>query len=335
MRVTDQAGREGYAYGYTRGLPLLEMVRSLAPALIGSDPGARSGTVEAVVNASPSTRAIMSRAASLLEIALWDLLCAQLRMPLGDLLGATRTTVPVLAVAGYFRDVRGDDEVLEEIVRLEAEGITRIKLMVGRLETHGALEFIERACNSLRGGARLVVDAHYSLPSAEAAHRIALRLGDIGVWLFEDPFTPTEWRKLSSARVPGGAGIAVGEDVADPAQFLDLLGDATVLRVDPTTCGGIRAAGIGIAAAAVRGIPTIPHVFSRLSAQLARAYSTIDSVEHIPASTGADPIEDFLRQPFEIIDGYVSIDAQMGAGTALDWDGLAPHRSAYVSVDTK
>lgn len=332
VRVTDTEGRHGFAYGYTRGVPLLPMLEKASKVVIGTDPRNRVETVSAITSASPSVRSTMVRATSLIEIALWDLLGKQTSLSLSQMLGVARKHVPVLPVAGYFRDIRGDDSVVDELVKLEKDGFSQIKLMVGALDTPATLAFLKRSRDALSASTRLAVDAHYSLESVEVTRRTMRALADIGIWMLEDPFLPAEWRKLTSLSQAVGPGIAVGEDVSEPAQFVDLLEHAAILRVDPTTCGGIRAAISGIEAAAFRGVPVIPHVFTQLAAQLAGAFTTVTCVEHIPPTAQADPIDQFFERPLVIMDGQLAIDTAPGAGVSLNWDALQRHTTATATA---
>lgn len=332
VRVTDTQGRCGFAYGYTRGVPLVPMLEKVSKIVIGSDPCDRVRTVHAMTSTSPSVRSTMVRATSLIEIALWDLLGKQVSLSLAQMLGVARINVPVLPVAGYFRDARGDDDVVDELLRLQEDGFSQIKIMVGALDTPAAVAFLKQAREALSGNTRLVVDAHYSLETVEVTRRTMASLADMGIWILEDPFLPAEWRRMASLAPSVGPGIAVGEDVSDPAQFLDLLEHAAILRVDPTTCGGIRAAISGIEAAALRGVPVIPHVFTELAAQLAGAYTTVTCVEHIPPTAQADPIDQFFERPLEIVDGQLTIDMTPGAGISLDWDQLMRHSTASATI---
>lgn len=332
VRVTDTEGRHGFAYGYTRGVPLLPMLEKASKVVIGTDPRDRVQTISAITSAAPSVRSTMVRATSLLEIALWDLLGKQTSLSLSQMLGVARKSVPVLPVAGYFRDVRGDDAVVDELLKLEENGFSQIKLMVGALDSPATLAFLKRSRDALGANTRLAVDAHYSLESVEVTRRTMRALADIGIWMLEDPFLPAEWRRLTSLMQAVGPGIAVGEDVSDPAQFLDLLEHAAILRVDPTTCGGIRAAISGIEAAAFRGVPVIPHVFTQLAAQLAGAYTTVTSVEYIPPIALADPIDQFFERPLVIMDGQLAIDTAPGAGVSLNWGALQRHTLATATV---
>jgi L-alanine-DL-glutamate epimerase-like enolase superfamily enzyme len=93
LRLHAEDGVEGFAIGYTRGLPL--------------------GGI---------------RADSLREIAQWDLEAKRARLPLWRLLGAQKPRVPVLAVGGYFMDQRSVEDVEDELRALVAAGFGHVKV---------------------------------------------------------------------------------------------------------------------------------------------------------------------------------------------------------------
>lgn len=332
VRLTDEEGREGFSFGYSRNLSLLPMVEQVAREVIGTSPRNRTETIKTITSATPSALGSLARSTSLVDIALWDLAAKQTNRALAELLGVARREVPVMAVAGYFRQQRGDDAILEEVTELGKQGYSRIKLMLGALDSSDTFRLLERARDVLDEQTLLVVDAHYSFRDIEQALAAVRKLAAIGVSLLEDPFLPTDWRKMAPLSIPGGPGIAAGEDVADPSQFLDLLDIASVLRVDPTTCGGIRAAISGIEAAALRGIPVIPHVFTALAGQLAAAFPIVTAVEYIPPISQSDPLDAFFSTPARIEKGQLLVDFSPGVGMGLDWQAVTNHCLNVVEV---
>jgi L-alanine-DL-glutamate epimerase-like enolase superfamily enzyme len=333
VRLVDEVGLEGFAFGYSRGTPLAVTLELILRSVVGTRVGARAGTIRRTLSASPAVRPLLLRAASLADIALWDLTAKVAGAPLVELLGETRDRVPVMPVAGYFRDVRGDDAVIEEITELARRGHRQIKLMVGAVGSPRAIAFVRRAREALASEIRLAVDAHYSLTTVPEAIRTARMLEDSGVALLEDPFVPTEWRKLRELRRGSRIELAAGEDVVDPVQYLDLLESVSVLRVDPTTCGGIRAALSGIEAANHRGVDVIPHVFTAIAAQLGGAFPVVTSVEHISVASGSDPIDRYFDGELEIESGEVVVDRRPGVGIHLDWEHLRRDAGSVIRID--
>src|SRR3990172_6401567 len=72
VRVTSADGSEGDAIGYTRGLPLDAMVRSLARELLGGHVTDREALLDRAMAAHVNAMGALWRAVSLLDIALAD-----------------------------------------------------------------------------------------------------------------------------------------------------------------------------------------------------------------------------------------------------------------------
>lgn len=324
LRARTAAGQEvGYGAGYTRGTPLFAGTRLLAPHLVGADPLARRSFTRQLAASHRTGYAGLARAASLLDLALWDLAAQQAQLPLWRLLGGGRRAVPAMVVCGYFIDRRGEDAIVADLVRYESEGFRALKLMLDARPPAAMRSFLERAKGALSSETELAVDLHYAPAGLPEARRLLEALDDLGLAFFEDPLEPTQWRNLVALRQRLRTPIAAGEDVVSPFQFHDLLEAASVLRVDPTTCGGFADAITGIELAASLGVPVIPHGPAGIGAQLAAAFETVGAVEVIPTSGSADGFDAFVQLPFELHDGHLHLDDAPGAGLRLDWDGLA------------
>ena len=93
VRITTRSGIEGKAFALSRGLPGdILITEVLAPGLVGSDPDAileRVAACAATV-AAPSRPGMVTRAISLVEIALWDIKAQRAATPLWRLLGGYR-----------------------------------------------------------------------------------------------------------------------------------------------------------------------------------------------------------------------------------------------------
>src|SRR5581483_9832931 len=94
LRLRTASGLEGFALGYTRGLPLAQRLAARAAAVVGADASDRAA---ATATLAPATDTVDVRASSLVEIALWDLAAKRAEQPLWRLLGGSSERVPVLA----------------------------------------------------------------------------------------------------------------------------------------------------------------------------------------------------------------------------------------------
>src|SRR4051794_13861543 len=78
----DDDAHVGFAAGYTRGTPLFDGVRLLAPSVVGADPTEHRSVSRSLAAARRPGHAALVRPLSLLEMALWDLAAKQAGLPL-------------------------------------------------------------------------------------------------------------------------------------------------------------------------------------------------------------------------------------------------------------
>jgi L-alanine-DL-glutamate epimerase-like enolase superfamily enzyme len=329
---TDEPEIVGYAVGHVRDTPLLEGLRLLAPQLVGGDALARSALIASLGGSLGGGRAALLRPLSMLEMALWDVVSKHARLPLHLLLGGGgRRPAPALAVA-YYLDDEGEDAVLEQIGRLETEGFSRIKLMIGARPAAWMRRFFGRVKDQLSAETLFSIDLHYSVPTLDEGIRLLHALDDLELAFVEDPFEPARWRELAALRARCRTPLACGEAVVTPLEYRDVLEGASVLRVDPATCGGFAPAMTGIQLAEVAGATVLPHGFAGTNAQLAGAFAVVSAVEVIPAGPGGDDFELLMESPFELHDGAVHLDREPGAGLRLDWDAVCTAASSSWST---
>lgn len=331
LRLEAEDGSFGDAIGYPRGTALFESLRLLSGRIIGWEVGDRRAFSERTLSAFVNGRPTFVRATSLIDIALWDIAAKAVDQPLFRLLGGGRTKVPVMAVAGYYLQERSIQDVCDEIRGLVDTGHQRVKIMLSGSDPDFDKRYVDAIVRVSEG--RLSADAHWSWRSIPEAMRTCSLIDDAGLLFLEDPFGAYQWPLAFRLQAQLKTPIAMGEDMPDNVALFELTDRLSVLRVDATTCGGIGSACDVIAAATLRGVAVLPHVFGQVHAQLAGAYSSIDAVEYIPESTGADPLSQILRRNLKIADGMLPIDEEPGAGIELDWQGVERFQVNAFKVD--
>lgn len=320
LRLTAEDGTFGDAIGYPRGTALFESVRLLSERLVDCDVHERRAFSENTLGSFVNGRPTFIKAASLIDIALWDIAAKLAQQPLFRLLGGSRREVPVMAVGGYYLNERSIEDVCEEVRALVDTGHQRLKIMLSGSDPEFDRRYVD-AVTSVAGG-KLGVDAHWSWRSLPQALRTCRLIDDAGLLFLEDPFGAYQWPLAFQLQSHLKTQVAMGEDMPDDVSLFGLTERLSVLRVDATTCGGVGPAIDVIGAATLRGAAVLPHVFGQLHAQLAGAYSGIEAVEYIPETTGADPLSLILRRNLKIANGMLSIDEEPGAGIELDWAGV-------------
>jgi L-alanine-DL-glutamate epimerase-like enolase superfamily enzyme len=329
VRVTTEAGVEGSAFALSRGLPSEAFIaEALAPVLIGRDSdliGERMGDCMAAVPA-PSHGGMMKRAASLIEIALWDAKGRRLGTPVWRLLGGARAEVPVLLVGGYLTADTTPEDVGAKLGRLAEQGYTLFK--VARAPTPELTRrLLTAASEALPDGCALVVDTHWCWESSAAALREIEGWGDLDLAWLEDPMPPGMWDACRELRARSGLRVGIGDEVTDE-QVLRRLVDARsidVLRSDATTIGGIGAWWKLSAYAQLSGMMVSPHAYPEVHIHCACAWRAACAVEMFETDSPYWPTNRFVSGGMRIENGMARAPEGPGLGVEIDWDCIEGH----------
>jgi L-alanine-DL-glutamate epimerase-like enolase superfamily enzyme len=235
------AGETGIGYSYT-GTAAARLIQDvLARTVSGLDamdvPGAWEAMRRAVRNLGRP--GVASTAIAAVDAALWDLKGRLLGLPVLTLLGAVRESIPVYGSGGFTS--YSLDRLREQLGGWSAEGISRVKMKVGR-EPAMDLARVRAARGAIGQTDELFVDANGAL-SRKQALAFAEAVADLGVTWFEEPVSSDdlEGLRLLRDRGPAGMSIAAGEYGYDLFYFRRMLdaGAVDVLQADATRCAGI------------------------------------------------------------------------------------------------
>jgi L-alanine-DL-glutamate epimerase-like enolase superfamily enzyme len=331
VRITTRSGIEGKAFALSRGLPSdVFIAEMLAPVLVGSDPDPileRVAACTATVGA-PSRPGMVTRAISLVEIALWDIKAQRAASPLWRLLGGHRAQIPALLVAGYLTDDTTPEELGERLGSLGHAGYRLLK--IARAPTPDLTRrLVERARAALPAETGIVVDVLWSWQTSTAAQRELRAWGrDLDLAWLEDPFPPSDWKSCRDLRERTGLRIGVGDEVTDPYVFRNLieLGAIDVARTDATTLGGIDAWREVSAYAHLEGVEVSPHAYPEVHVHCACAWPGTCAVELFEPDSPYWPTDRFLSGGPVVRDGLVQAPEAPGLGFELDWERIERQR---------
>jgi len=238
--AVSAGGQEGLGYTYASAAAAQVVADSLAPLLNGREafdvPGAWEAMRWQVRNLG--SRGVCACAISAVDAALWDLKAKLLGLPLCELLGRRRETVPVYGSGGF---ISYDDARLRAQLSGWAEaGCRWVKMKVGR-DPERDLERVKAARQAI-GPAGLFVDANGAWQAKEALYW-ADRFATFGVSWFEEPTSSDDLEGLRLVRENGPAGmdVAAGEYGFESFYFRRMLeaGAVDVLQADASRCLGI------------------------------------------------------------------------------------------------
>ncbi|HEY4283193.1 MAG TPA: enolase C-terminal domain-like protein [Chthoniobacterales bacterium] len=240
--VEAEAGNQralGYSYADLATATLIQ--NHLKEVVLGRDAFSINGSwvamVESIRNLGRS--GISSMAISAIDNALWDLKARLLDLPLAQLLGQVRKSVPIYGSGGFTS--YSTNRLLEQLSGWVKQGIPRVKMKIGR-DAEADIERVAAARDAIGEKAELFVDANGGY-SRKQALKQARFFADEDVSWFEEPVSSddVEGLRLLRDRGPAGMDIAAGEYGYDATYFQRLLaaGAVDVLQADATRCAGI------------------------------------------------------------------------------------------------
>ena len=116
-------------------------------------------------------RGILTQAVAAVDNALWDLLGKIHNLPVYKLLGGFRDKVPIIAIGGYYKAGKGQDQLNDEMMHYKELGLAGVKFKVGRVSVAELRSAIIRVLDdpSYRSAARCIQAAFATAGGAAAA----------------------------------------------------------------------------------------------------------------------------------------------------------------------
>ena len=179
---------------------------------------------------------LASYAIGAIDIALWDLRARLVGIPLCDLMGAARQTVPVYGSGGF---TSYDIPTLQrQLDGWASRGLTAVKMKVGRDHTQDVAR-VKSARAAIGPDCGLFVDGNGGY-SVEQAIGFAHAFAEYDVTWFEQPVDHMDLVGTDRVRAhaPSGMAVSSGEYIGDTARAADVARAVDVLQADATRCGG-------------------------------------------------------------------------------------------------
>lgn len=347
VRIETDCGLTGVGECIVRLTPTAtrDIIRDLAPLLIGKDPLDREALWELLFGAMMNrghNRGFFVEAVSGIDIALWDLAGKALGLPLYRLLGG-RHQPKLRAYASSLR-FRAFDIVTAQAKEWKSRGFGAMKIKIGRDPSNFQpdLALVRAIREAVGDDVTLMVDANcaYSEDVATALE-VGRKLQDLGVYWFEEPISPENVDGYQHLADRLDIRIAGGE--ADFLRFgaAEFLKRRAIDVIQPNLArvGGITEARRIAALSHAFHVPYAPHTGSCSAVLLA---ATLRFAAALPnfliyeymqsdwSKNQPNPLRHkLLRQPAEVYeDGYMLVDDRPGIGVELDEDIVDKYRMA-------
>jgi L-alanine-DL-glutamate epimerase-like enolase superfamily enzyme len=312
-------GQSGLGFSYAAAAAAALVRELLGDAVVGMDalspPAAWQQMRRAVRNIGYP--GVASSAISAVDIALWDLKARLLDLPLSELLGRVRETVPVYGSGGFTS--YADAQLERQLTGWVEQGISSVKMKVGSDPERDPAR-VRRARAAIGEDVGLFVDANGAYGRKQALRLAEVFVQEAGASWFEEPVSSDDLEGLSLLRdrAPAGMDIAAGEYGYDLFYFRRMLeaGAVDVLQADVTRCGGITQLLQVAALCASHGMLLSAHTSPTVHAHVCAAIAPLAHVEYFHDHARIE--EMLLDGAPELVDGALRPDPQTpGLGLVL------------------
>lgn len=275
---------EGLGYTYTDASAASLVNGHLADIVQGGDADDVVTTNAAMRRAlrNIGDHGLGAAALSAVDIALWDLRAQAKGVPLADLVGRQRPSVPVYG-SGGFTTLDGDDLAAQLTGWVRELGVDAVKMKIG--ESWGTavgrdLARVATARDAVGPDVALFVDANGGY-DREQALGVGHALLERDVRWFEEPVSSDDVEGLRLIRTELACDVTAGEytwRLQDAARLLD--GAAVdCLQLDVTRCGGITGWIQAAALAHWRGVELSTHCAPQVSVHVGCATEGVRHLE--------------------------------------------------------
>jgi L-talarate/galactarate dehydratase len=327
--IQSAEGHEGVGYSYAlrAGAPALYAhAKELAPELIGENPNdiQRIWSKLAWLGQSVGRSGVTAQAVAAFDVALWDLKAKRARLPLAQLLGAHRDSVPCYNTSGGYLSTPVDELIANAQASLAA-GIGGIKIKVGQPDRRLDLSRVAAVRSALGADVPLMVDANQQW-NRTTAIRMGLALEDHGLTWIEEPLDAYDADGHAELARQLATPIATGEMLTSTADHYELIRRSAVdfIQPDAPRVGGITPFLRIMALGEHAKMDMAPHFAMEIHIHLSAAYELDAWVEHF------DWLEPLFDERLEIRGGHMHVPSRPGLGFSISEQA----RSWTVTTDT-
>jgi len=330
VKISTDERIEGWGYSWTLGagfeFPKEMIDRYMAHMLIGQDPMQRKKIIREMFSTGNfdwdlrlGRNGIGVMAASMVDLALWDILCKKADLPLWKVLGGYKNRVET-----YNSHVGWSSYNVEELVTnvkrlVNQEGYRGVKLFIGRDNPEADYERIRAVRDAVGNSVKVMIDGN-TVYDLETAIRWGRRFDDFNPFWFEEPMEPLDIRAHATLRSKISTPIALGESLYSKYTFREYLAQQAVdiLQPDITKIIGITEWMEIASMADAHNINVCPHtnIQQPVHVQLAASVRNSPLVENQPFFL------DVWKTPLQPKNGYFEAPEVSGAGTEVKEEAI-------------
>ncbi|MFV0605055.1 MAG: mandelate racemase/muconate lactonizing enzyme family protein [Niabella sp.] len=335
VRITDSNGICGTGYSYTIGtggkavFSLIEDV--FINRIIGKNADNIEGLWQSCLFSSHATcvGAITSLALAAIDTALWDIRAQKAKLPLYQLLGGARQSIPLYSTEGGWLNL-SIDELVSMNLGYQKQGFKGAKIKIGCDNPQDDYRRLSAVRKAVGDDFIILVDANQSMSLSKALARVSM-LEEMNIGWFEEPFPADDVQTHKLLAQQTNVPIAVGESMYSLSQFKEYLvcGAASIVQVDVARVGGITPWLKVAHMAEAFNVTVCPHFLMELHLSLVCAIPNSQWLEYIPQ------LQNITKTKIKFEGGIAYPPRSVGLGIDWDWDIIKQMRSkdSYCLVD--
>jgi L-alanine-DL-glutamate epimerase-like enolase superfamily enzyme len=250
---------------------------------------------------------------SIIDVALWDLVGQQAKMPLHRIWGHYRDAVPAYG-SGVWRGLGGDGMV-EKAKRFVKDGFTAIKMQVGHAWTDAEdVEHVRRVREAVGPDVDIMVDVNMAW-TADKAILMGRRLQEYDIYWLEEPVVPDDFAgyfRIADAldtRIVGGESHFTRYDLKPFFEHPKI----PILQPDVVR-GGLTDLRKTAAIADTWGMQIAPHLYPELMIHLMASIPNGLIIEDMGL------LEDIWVDPPKPVNGVIAAPEKTGHGLQIKPD---------------
>lgn len=325
VKLTTDQGLEGFGVTYHEvGGEATQVLieKNIKEKLIGVDPFATDvflNEMSAYLR-GVGRKGLMWCALSAVDIALWDLKGKIVGMPIYKLIGGNRSDVEVYASGGWTS--YSDEQLVEEIQGMVAQGYTKVKFKVGvegGQNPNRDLKRVEKVRLAVGPDIGIMLDANNCWDAATGA-RFANRVKEYDIMFLEEPVMADDLPGLARYKRSTDLPLATGEHEYTKYGVRDLLVNnaADIIQTDGTRTGGFTELLKIAALTQAWNVKLAPHAMELIHMQMVGGISNCPYLEKLVLF---DEITyNTFRNAPRPVNGMLHIPDKPGLGLELNED---------------
>ncbi len=343
VRLATDEGVSGFGLAtcYSTVEPVISAFKSgIADEIVGADPLAPERLYERLFALTSQRKAYESgwsrdaliKITAAVDIACWDIVGKTAGLPLYQLFGGYRNSVPCYVTCAYYRDGKDESELRDELHKLKEQGHRGFKAKVGGLSVSEDIERLEVVRDVIGDDRDLMVDVNraWDLETAIAAAEAMLPVKPR--WLEEPVRWQDDRRELKLLAQRTNIPLSAGESELTSYGCRALLEEQAIqiLQFDCTMFGGFTQGRKMAALCELNHVQIAPHHDCFIHAPLVASSPSGCIVESF-TDPERDPLQaELFVNPPKIEDGWLTLNPDPGIGLTLSDDAIQKYGTSIL-----